>query len=149
VLLPEVLMQPYRLVKSTADVHSSVLSQAVADAYLAQDRLASRVVLARRSYATKAKTMADALAADAPAIAFDRPPGGMFLWAELPEGCPAIDFARHALDAEGVAVVPGDPFYDSRPETTRLRLSFSQGTLPGLADGVARIAAAWRSWGRA
>jgi 2-aminoadipate transaminase len=148
VLLPETLMQPFRLVKSTADVHSSVLSQAVADAYLAQDRLGARIALARRSYAAKARAMADALAAAVPAIAFEPPPGGMFLWATLPEGCPAIAFARHALDTEGVAVVPGDPFYESQPETSRLRLSFSQGTHAGLSDGVSRIASAWRGWSR-
>lgn len=146
ILLPDALMQPFRLTKSTADIHSSVLSQAVADGYLAQDRLAARVALARRAYRAKAEAMASGLAEHAPGLVIERPAGGMFIWASLPDGVPALAFSRFALTEAGVAVVPGDPFFEAEPETHRLRLSFSQGSHDQLHEGARRVGEALRRW---
>jgi 2-aminoadipate transaminase len=143
-LLPAPLLSPFKLMKSTADIHSSVVAQAIADAYLAQGTLADRVGLLRRGYARKAEALAAALrAATGDALSFEDPVGGMFLWARLsPElGLPALDLARRAL-AFDVSVVPGDPFYAGEPATDRLRLSFSQGSETRLAEGAARLAQA-------
>lgn len=146
ILLPDALMQPFRLTKSTADIHSSVLSQAVADGYLADERLPDRLALARRSYRAKAETMLAALARNAPQLTFERPTGGMFLWARLPAAVPALAFSRFALTEAGVAVVPGDPFFEAKPETDRLRLSFSQGSHEQISEGVRRLGDALRRW---
>lgn len=147
IVLPPELMQPFRLVKSSADIHSNVLAQATVDAYLETGRLEARMDALRRSYRLKAEALAGALAAEAKgAIAFERPSGGMFLWARLPGGVAAQPFSRHALTAEGVAAVPGDPFYADAPETDRLRLSFSQGSPADLAEAARRLARALESF---
>ncbi len=143
-VLPPALVAPFKLMKSTADIHSSIVSQAIGERYLASGRLESRVPLLRQAYARKAKALSEALGAACPALAFDAPAGGMFLWARLTgDGGPtAMELARRAL-AHDVSVVPGDPFYESAPETDRLRLSFSQGSEEQLAEGARRLAAAF------
>lgn len=138
-VLPGALMQPFRLMKSTADIHSGVLSQAIAEAYLGMGRLDARMEALRRGYAAKARALAEALARHAPGLAFATPKGGMFLWARLPAGVEATAFSRHALTQAGVSAVPGDPFFAAEPETDRLRLSFSQGGPDILAEGAARL----------
>lgn len=139
VVLPDSMLQPYRLMKSTADIHSSLMSQAIGDAYLASGRLDARMDAARARYRAKAAALGGALRRRLPELTFMDPPGGMFLWARLPDGVPAIGFSRHALQEAGVAVVPGDPFYADAPETDRLRLSFTQGSEPQIEDGVERL----------
>lgn len=149
-VLPQALLEPFKLMKSTADIHSSVLAQAIADSYLAQERLPGRIPLLRQAYARKARALAAALReAVGDRLVFDEPVGGMFLWARLsPDiGMPALDIAKRAL-ALDVSVVPGEPFYAAAPETDRLRLSFSQGSEARLAAGARRLAKAFDAAGQ-
>jgi 2-aminoadipate transaminase len=54
---------------------------------------------------------------------FNRPAGGMFLWARLPEGMDAVGLLPQAVD-RGVAFVPGAAFYAADADPRTLRLSF-------------------------
>jgi 2-aminoadipate transaminase len=146
IVLPEALVQPFRLMKSTADVHSSIFAQHVMSAYLAQDRLSARIPLLRAAYGAKAKAMGEGLARHAPQLAFETPQGGMFIWAKLPDGLAPAAFSRHALTQAGVAVVPGDPFFPDGPDENRLRLSFTQGDIGTIRDGVERLGRALGSF---
>ncbi len=139
-VLPPALMPPFKLMKSTADIHSSIVAQSIGERYLALERLDGRVVTLREAYARKAKALSGSLKSHCPSLAFEAPPGGMFLWARLdPDvGAGAMAIARRALDHD-VSVVPGDPFYAGEPETDRLRLSFSQGSEERLAEGARRL----------
>ncbi len=143
-VLPQALVAPVKLMKSTNDLHSSIVSQAIGERYLSLGRLESRVLLLRQAYARKARALAEALRVSCPSLAFDAPSGGMFLWARITtEGGPAaMDLARRALGHD-VSVVPGDPFFERNPETDRLRLSFSQGSEEQLAEGARRLGAAF------
>ena len=58
------------------------------------------------------------------------PEGGMFVWATLPKGIDAVEFYKKAADA-GVAVVPGEPFYEAK----RGLGTFSKTVSPGLRIG--------------
>jgi len=142
-VLPPGLVAPFKFIKTTADIHSSVVAQAIGDQYLALERLEGRAALLRQAYGRKALALAEALGGACPALAFDPPQGGMFLWARIAPtiGVAAIDLARRAL-AFDVSVVPGEPFYDHAPDTDRLRLSFSQGSETRLAEGARRLGAA-------
>jgi DNA-binding transcriptional MocR family regulator len=53
------------------------------------------------------------------------PPGGMFLWAALPDGIDSADVARAAA-AEGVAMAPGDVFSVSHTAGSFLRFNVAQ-----------------------
>ena len=143
-VLPPSLTAPFKLMKSTNDLHSSIVSQAIGERYLASGRLESRLPRLRETYARKAKALSEALRSSCAPLAFDEPSGGMFPGARLTadDGPTAMDLARRAL-AHDVSVVPGDPFFASEPETDRLRLSYSQGSAEQLAEGARRLGAAF------
>jgi 2-aminoadipate transaminase len=65
------------------------------------------------------------------------PEGGFFTWLELPDG-DARTIAASALD-EGVAVVPGPPFFSAGGGERNIRLSYSQASPEGIEDGIARL----------
>jgi 2-aminoadipate transaminase len=52
------------------------------------------------------------------------PEGGMFLWAELPEGATSLELFNLAV-RENVIFVPRDPFYVGKRTTRTMRLNFS------------------------
>ncbi len=47
---------------------------------------------------------------------------------------------RSAVEAHGVAYVPGAAFYAGTPERTRLRLSFASASVEQIGEGVRRLA---------
>ena len=147
VVVPAALMVPFKHMKATGDIHSSLLSQAVIEAYLGSNRLPKRIELARATYRAKADVLIRALETQAAdALSFERPAGGMFIWAKIDLPKTAAEFARFALDKFAVSIVPGEPFYASDPETHHLRLSFTQGTHREIEEGARRLVGAIAAW---
>ena len=74
-----------------------------------------------------------------------QPQGGLFVWARLTgAGGKVADgnvFAKNAI-AQGVAFVPGTPFYCAQPDAATLRLSFATADVEKIREGVARLALA-------
>ncbi len=138
-VLPQALVAPIKLMKSTNDLHSSIVSQAIGERYLSLGRLESRVVLLRQAYARKARTLAEALKISCPSLAFDRPPGGMFLWARITTEGPGRDGSRASGARPRRFGGAGRSFLRARPRNDRLRLSFSQGSEEQLAEGARRL----------
>ena len=87
--------------------------------------------------------MVDGLRAILPSQAsVNRPEGGMFLWAELGEGIDTAAVLPRAL-AEGVAYVPGWPFYATDPDHSTMRLSYVTNPPAVIATGIERLARAF------
>lgn len=146
ILLPSELVGSFRFMKSTADVHSSVFAQAVAANYLGLGRLDDRVAVARKLYASRAKALCDGLDRHAgAAFQYERPQGGMFVWGRIADQRDAADFAKRALRDHGVAVVPGDPFFETAPEPGWLRFAFSQSDEATITRGVERFGEALKA----
>jgi DNA-binding transcriptional MocR family regulator len=100
----------------------------------------------RKVYAERAQAMGDALRKDlGDAIAFVQPQGGLFVWARLTgAGGKVADgnvFAKRAIE-QGVAFVPGTPFFCAQPDHATLRLSFATVGVDKIREGVARLAQA-------
>ncbi|MBY0613775.1 MAG: aminotransferase class I/II-fold pyridoxal phosphate-dependent enzyme, partial [Beijerinckiaceae bacterium] len=145
-VLPPALLVPFKHMKATADIHSSLLSQAIMEAYLGLQRLPARVALARQTYRAKAGVLIRMLKQYAgPSFDFETPVGGMFIWSKLKVPGSSVEFARFALQHD-VSVVPGEPFFSNDPETDRLRLSFTQGTHDEIERGARRLSAAIGAW---
>jgi 2-aminoadipate transaminase len=76
------------------------------------------------------------------AIEFTEPAGGLFFWARLTgEGGKvkdASEFAKRAIE-QGVAFVPGAPFYAADADAATLRLSFATADLGKILEGVGRL----------
>jgi 2-aminoadipate transaminase len=65
----------------------------------------------------------------------------MFLWARLPEGMRAVDLLPYAVN-QGVAFVPGAPFYADHGDPRTMRLSFVTPSADEIHRGVAALAEA-------
>lgn len=71
-----------------------------------------------------------------------RPEGGMVLWARLGG---ALDTALRLPTAveEGVAYVPGWPFFAGVPDRSTMRLSYVTNPVDVIAEGLARLGRAF------
>ena len=102
--------------------------------------------MVRKTYAERARVMAESLRRElGSAIEFNQPQGGMFFWARLTgaDGKPhcAPEFAKRAIE-QGVAFVPGAPFFAHDPDLATFRLSFATADVAKIEEGMARLARA-------
>ena len=64
-----------------------------------------------------------------------RAKGGMFLWVTLPNDLSAVELYRKALD-KGVAICPGDPFYEYKRNVSSFRVNYSNSTDEAIEKGI-------------
>jgi len=142
-IAPPELLAKATMCKQFSDAHTSNLSQAIAAHYLGQNRLGDTLAVVRKTYAERARVMAACLRRDlGAAISFNAPQGGMFFWARLTgangKNANAADFAKRAVD-QGVAFVPGAPFFAHDPDLATLRLSFATADVAKIEEGIGRL----------
>jgi DNA-binding transcriptional MocR family regulator len=138
-IAPIELLAKATMCKQFSDAHTSNLTQATAAHYLTLNRLNDALGVVRQTYAERARVMAQALRRElGGAIEFNQPQGGMFFWARLTEGRNAADFAKRAID-QGVAFVPGAPFFAHDPDPSTLRLSFATADVAKIEEGIGRL----------
>ena len=145
------IAQPELLAKATmckqfSDAHTSTFAQATAAHYLKAGRMPATLDNVRTVYAKRAKAMGDALTRElGDAVEFTQPQGGLFFWARLTgkDGkiSDASEFAKRAIE-QGVAFVPGAPFYAANPDNATFRLSFATADIGKIQEGVGRLARA-------
>ncbi len=140
---PPELLAKATMCKQFSDAHTSNLTQAICAHYLTLNRLNDTLAVVRKTYAERARVMAESLRRElGDAIEFNPPRGGMFFWARLTgaKGQPAnaVEFAKRAID-QLVAFVPGAPFYAHDPDLATLRLSFATADVAKIEEGIARL----------
>ena len=143
---PPELLAKATMCKQFSDAHTSTFAQATAAQYLAGGHMPGTLARVREVYGARAKTMGEALRNDlGAAIDFVQPQGGLFVWARLTGAGGKIkdgnEFAKRAI-AEGVAFVPGAPFYCANPDLSTLRLSFATADEGKIREGIGRLAKA-------
>lgn len=95
----------------------------------------------RRDLTRRLDVLTEALHKHLPEWRFERPAGGLSVWAKLPS--PTADELVRRAGSHGVTVVPGSTFaVDHRRHTDRIRLPF---VAPPdvIEEGVRRLAEAW------
>jgi 2-aminoadipate transaminase len=132
--------------KQFSDAHTSTFAQATAAQYLKSGRMPETLKNVRQKYGERARAMADALKRElGDAIEFTEPQGGLFFWARLTEAGGKIkdasEFAKRAIE-QGVAFVPGAPFFARDPDLSTLRLSFATADVGRILEGAQRLKAA-------
>ena len=142
-IAPPELLAKATMCKQFSDAHTSNLTQAICAHYLTLNRLHPTLAVVRKTYAERARVMAESLRRElGDAIDFNQPQGGMFFWARLTgaNGQPAnaAEFAKRAID-QLVAFVPGAPFYAHDPDLATLRLSFATADVAKIEEGIARL----------
>lgn len=141
-LAPAEIARGVVLAKQAADVHSGSLEQLTLAAMLASGRLGPHLDMLRPAYAAKGDTLAEGLRTHCgELLEFDKPRGGMFIWAKLSSKLPLlptqawVDFGL----ANQVLVVPGAAFGISGAAQPWLRLSFANPTHQALRQGAERL----------
>ncbi|MCJ1679125.1 PLP-dependent aminotransferase family protein [Streptomyces sp. APSN-46.1] len=136
---PQALRRAAAVAKQAADLHTSTVDQLAAAHYLAETDLDAHIAMVREAYRARRDALLSGLGAALPAgSAWNRPEGGMFVWARLPEGHDATALLKSAL-AHDVAYVPGAPFFTGPPDPRTLRLSFTTHTPAEIAEGLSRL----------
>ena len=137
--------------KQAADLHSPGFNQRMVAEVMKDGFLERHVPTIRALYKTQRDAMLDALAHEMPAgdpdqtLSWNTPAGGMFLWAGLPKGMNAVDLLPFAVE-QGVAFVPGAPFYADHGDARTLRLSFVTPSVDEIHRGVAALAVAMKTY---
>jgi len=142
-IAPAELLAKATMCKQFSDAHTSTFAQATAAQYLKAGRMPATLAKVRKVYAERAQAMGDALRKElGDAIEFVQPQGGLFVWARLTgAGGKVADgnvLAKRAIE-NGVAFVPGTPFYCANPDNATLRLSFATADVEKIREGVARL----------
>ena len=142
---PSALYPKLLQAKQAADLHSPSFNQRMVWQVMQGGFLARHVPTIRARYKAQRDAMLSALAHEMQGldVSWNRPQGGMFLWARLPAGIDAVAFLDKAV-AKGVAYVPGLPFFAEGGDTRSLRLSFVTPSTDAIRTGVAALAAAIR-----
>jgi DNA-binding transcriptional MocR family regulator len=145
-IAPPELLAKAVMCKQFSDANSSTFAQSTAAQYLKSGRMAANLEKARAVYAERAHALCEGLRAElGDAIEFVAPQGGLFVWARLTGARGQVadgnEFSRRAIE-QGVAFVPGAPFYCEQPDPATLRLSFATSDLEKIRDGVSRLARA-------
>jgi len=146
---PPELLARSTMCKQFSDAHTSTFAQATAARYLQAGRMPATLAHVRAVYGERAMAMGKALRVHlGAAIDFVQPQGGLFVWARLTGAQGALqdgaELARRAI-GQGVAFVPGAPFYASDPDNATLRLSFATADVAKIEEGIARLGAALRA----
>lgn len=139
---PAAVISRLALLKQVTDLHANSFTQRMIHRYVAAGHLPAQIAHLRAAYREKRDVFLQALERRlAGRATWTRPAGGMFLLLRLPRGQSASRLLSNALD-QGVAYVPGAPFFPAGGGEETMRLNFVSPPLAQIDDGVARLATA-------
>ena len=142
---PGELRRACAVAKQAADLHTPTVNQLAAARYLADNDLDAHVARVAGVYRDRRDAMLSGLAGALPeGSVWNRPEGGMFLWARLPEPYDTTALLPQVV-RQNVAYVPGAPFYAGTPDRTTLRLCFVTQTPEEIGEGLRRLGEGFRS----
>jgi 2-aminoadipate transaminase len=122
--------------KQATDLQTGTLIQLAAQHVFEGGLLERPLPAVRARYEAAASVILDAMTHTMPSgVSWNRPLGGMFVWATLPDGMDATAVLRQAVERR-VAFVPGTAFYAADPVRETMRLSFVTVPEHKLREGV-------------
>jgi 2-aminoadipate transaminase len=132
--------------KQAADLHSPSFNQRMIAEVMKDGFLDRHVPTIRALYKSQRDAMLAALEREMAGldVQWNKPDGGMFLWARLPRGVNAVELLPRAVD-KGVAFVPGAAFFAHNADPRTVRLSFVTASTSEIDTGMAALAAAIRA----
>ena len=128
------------LLKETADLCQSNLTQFVAERWLSTQPWQAQVADFRELYRERCEAMLSEMASELPSsCSWSVPTGGFFVWLRLPPALDAKEMLAKAIGAR-VAYVPGGAFYADGQGGGEVRLSFCFPPPERIREGVRRLA---------
>jgi 2-aminoadipate transaminase len=143
------LIGPRELIDAVAQLATNtyispdMVAQAIVYEFCASGAIERSIETVKKALAGRAETLANALRRELAEAEFVTPEGGYFMWVTLPHGTDVHSLFQAAAD-RGVAFVKGTDFLLEGGENT-LRLAYAGVTPEQIDEGVARLAAAFRS----
>lgn len=139
IVAPVAMARKLEMAKQASDLHTSSLMQRVVHEIVKDGFLSKHLDDCRRLYRDNAAVMHTALERHLSGVAhWVRAEGGMFLWLQLPDGMDAAAMLEKAI-GEGVAYVPGSPFYAAAPQANTMRLCFSTASASQIEQGIGAL----------
>ena len=126
--------------KQISDVHTPMITQLLAHAYLTRFDIDELIVKMRANYAHKCATMLSAMEQYFPKdVFYTKPRGGLFIWCDLGHGVDTGALAQKAIEKK-VVYVPGSTFMvDMSKPTSTLRLNYSTMSDEKITEGIKRL----------
>jgi 2-aminoadipate transaminase len=121
--------------KQSTDVHTANLNQAIVDQFIRRNLLPDHIRTICKGYGAKMRQMLKSLELFPDDIMFTRPQGGLFIWAEMPDGIDTVRMLQKAVNQK-VAYVPGTYFCADGGHLNTLRLNFSNSTEEQIETGM-------------
>ncbi|MDL2263124.1 PLP-dependent aminotransferase family protein [Synergistaceae bacterium OttesenSCG-928-I11] len=153
-IVPPALASVFEPLRVSAGLGRPALVQKAVHAYLGGIDFSMRIAGLCSEYKRRRDVMLEMIARHLSPLGIrtNVPKGGFFIWAQVPadtrEDFDSGAFAKHAVTAEKIGVIPGNAFY---PEKTRegaraFRLSYAKIKTDDMEEGVARLARAWNAF---
>ena len=124
--------------KQSSDVHSPILTQTIVELYLEKGLLPDHLTRICGEYRKQLTAMLEGFSFFPEGTKHTLPQGGLFVWAELPEGMDAMAALNRAIE-QNVAFVPGTHFYPDGGHANTLRLNFSMQEADVIRVGMERL----------
>jgi 2-aminoadipate transaminase len=139
----ESLITKMRIGKQGTDVQTTTLAQAIICEYFKRGILEEHIESIKDLYRKKRDYFLKKMEEHFPEeITWNYPDGGLFVWAELPEGYDTQDLFKVAIP-KNVAFVPGESFFVNNKKNC-LRLNFSNASFEEMDEGIASLGEAIR-----
>ncbi|GED69077.1 aminotransferase [Brevibacillus reuszeri] len=128
--------------KQAVDLQSSTIDQIALHQLLDNFDLESHIEKIRASYKARMEWMNELmLAQNWNGVKWEKPRGGMFLWVTLPEHIDSEKLLAASVK-EGVAFVPGKPFYAAEAQSNTMRLNYTLLDRDDTQMAISRLSAA-------
>jgi DNA-binding transcriptional MocR family regulator len=140
-VVPPILRRVVLNQKAALDLHGpSFLQEALAH-FLLRGNHEVFFEGARTSYGERQKNLRQRLLAQMPTgTKVSAPDGGLSFWITLPEGAEVSELYFRAV-RRGVAFVPGEAFFATKPDIEALRVSFGLVPETEISEGIDRLCA--------
>ncbi|MGG1662283.1 PLP-dependent aminotransferase family protein [Brevibacillus sp. NRS-1366] len=139
---PTEVIRMSALAKQSSDLHTSTIDQRAMCYFLQDFPMQQHLYRLREQYKQRLDVMQAYLKKSDPNLfQWVEPKGGMFLWVSINREIDTADLLKVAVE-EGVAFVPGAPFFASQPQTNTLRLNYTHASPEVIEMGMCRLMAA-------
>ncbi|HVG25254.1 MAG TPA: PLP-dependent aminotransferase family protein [Thermoanaerobaculia bacterium] len=145
---PQPLLERLEIAKQAADLCSAMLDQSIVDEFVAGGELAPQIERVRAFYRGKRGVLIEELERHFTGRARWTPAdGGLFTFMTLNDDIDTAGKVQEAV-ANGVAYIPGGPFFVDGTGANTMRLTFAKESDERIREGVRRLAAVCRPDGR-
>lgn len=135
------LLSKYIMVKQSADLQTSSISQCELSRYLDEYSLDDHIEKIKSLYRERRDLMMETMARTFPKeVVYEKPEGGLFTWVECPESVDTKDLMEKAVKKQ-VAFVPGASFYPNGGHHNAMRLNYSNMPNDKIVEGIERLGA--------